>query len=1191
MSEASRDSLTKLSTESATTTLLLGLFAHLDGTVLPNPEAVDSGALPRDLATEDVCKTIALLGDRGFLHRGKAGVAMPSQTASLVRESLSRAEVRAGAEAAVELLLGLFPEEGDDFVSWPRCEPLVAPATAALRWIGELETPSEAAVLLQARLALYLHDVGRIAEAREMAERARTGLERVDATPPDAAYVHRTLGCILLDLDESKRAEEEVSLALELDAQALEDWHPQVRRDRIALSSIMLDLEDFDAAKSLLERALEDNGERPPDRVGCAAQRGLAWTLLKRESRTQARDHYERAVAAVTEVCGPDHPDVAVTRTGFGVLLYETGEIERSLAEQSRALEVAERLLPDGHPSLAVVRSNLADSLRGLGRRTEARAELALALAAAEATFPPNHSSIWIRLRKLASVLEILDENQEALHHAERALAIAEEAFGAKDLRVAQDLTLVARIEATSSEDAVAARVRAGDRYRRAFEIAEDQLGPESPVVAYYLTVWGDACKRLGELRMARDCYGRALAVYEQAGEEEKTAYLRCRVEMATLLWELGQEGVAACSSLGLDEEARRLSQRCEEAVGTELEAVALEKDPEASAAAAETCAKWFPELALGALTQALDTWSEKEPDRTSLQLRIAGAWQTVGRVWMESDPELAEFAIRTAVPLLEADPGFVGLSLHAIGELREAKGDWRGAAESYAQAAERKREAGERVVNLSATLMALGRALKAGGRQEEALDAFQQRLQLLRELGERDPLAEGVVLHEMAASKRLLGQDDDALSLLEEAVVHERKGKDHAAALAISLLELGRAREKSGDLEGARRAFGERMEILTSQPERDLQAEGVTLHDIADVCRKQERHEEARHFFRQAAERKREAGENPSDLAVTLLYLAREEQGQKNHREATAVLEERLKLLRAVEPRDLLAEAVTLHWMGWVWHSRENLNLAVDAYVEAAALEREGEDSRLLAITLLELGRTLLKVDDNVGALAAYEERLNVLEAAEERDCHGEGVTWHDIADLQREQGNLEKAAEFYARAADLKREAGRHPRDLATTLLELGRTLERSERYEEAMRAYEERLEILRAGKERDPQAEGVTLHDIADLQRLLGNSTEALDLYRQAAELKRQAGENLRDLATTLDRVASLELERGDPARALDAASEAISHLDSLPKNPVELRRVLEIAVRAAEELGRTEEVRLHQNALAGLDEARS
>jgi len=131
-------SLTKLSADSPAALLLLSLLAHLDGEALPIGGVAGAGAAPRGLSPGDVGKAVALLEDRGFIESGQAALAVRPQVKALVRESLPMAEVRAGAEAAVELLLQLFPEEADDFVNWSRCEPLAAPAKAALRSIGEL---------------------------------------------------------------------------------------------------------------------------------------------------------------------------------------------------------------------------------------------------------------------------------------------------------------------------------------------------------------------------------------------------------------------------------------------------------------------------------------------------------------------------------------------------------------------------------------------------------------------------------------------------------------------------------------------------------------------------------------------------------------------------------------------------------------------------------------------------------------------------------------------------------------------------------------------------------------------------------------------------------------------------------------------------------------------------------------------
>jgi tetratricopeptide (TPR) repeat protein len=98
------------------------------------------------------------------------------------------------------------------------------------------------------------------------------------------------------------------------------------------------------------------------------------------------------------------------------------------------------------------------------------------------------------------------------------------------------------------------------------------------------------------------------------------------------------------------------------------------------------------------------------------------------------------------------------------------------------------------------------------------------------------------------------------------------------------------------------------------------------------------------------------------------------------------------------------------------------------------------------LAHMLLILGRAYEASEEGrkPEALAAYEERLAILEGLAERDEQALGVTLHDIGDVRRSEGRLPDAARLYRQAAEHKRLAGDNGKasDLATTLLALGET-----------------------------------------------------------------------------------------------------------------------------------------------------
>jgi tetratricopeptide (TPR) repeat protein len=136
--------------------------------------------------------------------------------------------------------------------------------------------------------------------------------------------------------------------------------------------------------------------------------------------------------------------------------------------------------------------------------------------------------------------------------------------------------------------------------------------------------------------------------------------------------------------------------------------------------------------------------------------------------------------------------------------------------------------------------------------------------------------------------------------------------------------------------------------------------------------------------------------------------------------------------------------QGVTLHDIGDVRRSEGRLPDAAQLYRQAAEHKRRGARTRSLATTLLALGRALASSDDKPGALAAYEERLAILEGLAERDEQALGVTLHDIGDVRRSEGRLPDAARLYRQAAEHKRLAGDNGKasDLATTLLALGET-----------------------------------------------------------------------------------------------------------------------------------------------------
>jgi tetratricopeptide (TPR) repeat protein len=780
------------------------------------------------------------------------------------------------------------------------------------------------------------------------------------------------------------------------------------------------DLGEIDEARPLLERALAVREElRAPGHPEVILSRAeLADLLVEFDELDSALGQLERALA--------DFGDRAYDRSGaaalrmFGWVLLKRGD-ESALSESKKALEVTMGVCGVDHPDTVAGRIGFAAALDDAGKLEEALSELEEALAVATAARGDEHPQVAVAHSNLGSVLRSLGAGYQARSHFEAALAIGEATLpdDHRGLWIRHRKLAVLLSELGESDEA-------REHAEAALAITGRSVGRDSSRFAGDLAVLAGARASRGELSAARDSYRRALATAEAA--------------------------------LGIEHE----------------------------------------DVALYALQLA----------RIERRLVDLSAARTHASRAVRTYQQIDEDNVRAAIARVD-----LALVLVRQGEELEA-------------------------------------ACKELGRDDEAAvagDAAQSALvgALESVLAEGDLGAKLAVAG--AAAERLPQLSFTALEQAE-SILAQAPRVDDALRVGYAWHHLGRAQRGGNHSAEVERAFKAAVPLLESRP----QSQGVALHDLAQIHSAAHRYAEAAALFRRAADRKREAGENPRDLATTLLAMGRALEMEKQFSQALAAHGERMEILAALPERDLQAEGVTLHDIGDVRRAEGKLEMAAGLYRQAVECKRDAEGSpRDLAISLQALGRALAALERHEDALAAYKERMEILAALPERDLQAEGVTLHDIADAHRAQGDFEAAANLYRQAAEKKREgagkANSSARDLTVTLLALGRALLLDEKYDEAHKALQDCVKILTTLPERDPQAEGVAYHDIAEVHRAKGEYQKARDFYRLGAESKREAGENQRDLAITLLALARSELMAfEDAAAAIAASTEAVDLL---------------------------------------------
>jgi|GEM_PF-5529417 len=1052
-----------------------------------------------------------------------------------------------GLATDLEPLDAAFPADVEDPASWPRAAELLpalddAPLAAAE---GD-ELP--VAVSLLARVAHFEHARGRFEAALARAQAAVEAAARLGEAAA-AGDPHRTLALVLFQFDRGQEAQEHAERARRLHGLGADPDAEAVLEDQVIVAHALSDLERLGDAREGVERALSSFSPGPPRRATAKARGLLAWLLYREGKYGEAVASCQEALAELGDACGPRHPEALSLRVDLGVILAADGRFEQSREEIEATVALSAEVLGEAHPSVDVARGMLGATLQmegeqGTGRELLQAAKEALeaALRHGEEVLPAGHRSIDHRHLWLAKTLEGLDDRAGALRHIDAAIALSEVVDPPNPGRLAGDLIARAKVLERSGDDAEAYEI-----YAKARSILATAAEPQARRRGECEIGMGRAAEEQGNLTTARTHLEAAALAFGEV-ENDRTAAgweQDAKVELATVSARIAEELASSCRVLNQPDAARTVLERGRELFVEVLVDISAEANLTGAIAVAEAARQSsVPRVAFEALKRA-ESLLEDEGS-PGARHRIGAAWHRIGRSCRrqdEADPALTAF--REALRMLAGDPQLMGVSYHDIAEIHAERGEWPEAVELYRKAVELKLEGGDPQADRTSTLIALARALLASKDKAGALRAYADCRAILDSLPERNLTMEVLLLEDLGNLESKEGNAVAAAELFGRAVETAREADD-PRLIANPLLALGRARHADGDRDGAMEAYAERLEILRGLPRPDLQGEGVTLHDIASLRRAEGDLPAATALLREAVDRKRRGGRSPRDLGVTLLVLGRALVAADDLDGGVAAFEERLEILHSLAGPEHHSEAVTFHEIGTAQRKAGRYEEAIAAFRQAEAREREADETDELAVTLLGLGRALKRTGDHAGALAAYEERLALID-----DPQARGVTLHDIAAVHRARGEFTEAAALYREAVAEKAKGDGPPADRAITLLALGRVLRAAGERQAALETFEERLELLDSLPTPDLAATATTLQEIADTLAEVGRAEEAVARYEEAVARQREAGGEPGRLTMLLLSEANLRLSRRELDQARGLAEEAAALLRESPE----------------------------------------
>lgn len=619
----------------------------------------------------------------------------------------------------------------------------------------------------------------------------------------------------------------------------------------------------------------------------------------------------------------------------------------------------------------------------------------------------------------------------------------------------------------------------------------------------------GVVLAEVGALGEAREALKRALAERVEAGTDE-AGLRRDRLALGEVLGELGKlqeardliEAAATEVDSGLDRISCRARRRLAWLLMEEGELEEAERHYEEALVATEGALGGdHPDAArvrgeLGALLLNRSEWTQA---RDELQQALSIAKQSLG-------------ADHPAVGVIHSN---LGGALEGMGRFEEARAELeRALAIGRSALPEGHRDLWLRHRKLCRVLGVLG-DLEGARREAEAAAQISERALNPGDVDwARDQLTLAGLLAAAGQLSEARARYENALPGLEVAL------EQGSLELAAHQRALGRLLVEVGDLTGAR-PWLERALTVYEQEQAD-EALAVRLELLSLIER------------------------FGDELASTFRALGREEDGERT-----------LELYRATR-RDSLEEILAGGDLVSVLAVARSAglgmsDLAIRALREAQeiAARNDGADLRegqrkVVRRGWSEFGFAAYIANDTEVAREAYKATLELASGPGE-----EGEALHDLGDVELEAENPREAIELYQRALERKRQAGVTPLDAAFTLLMLGRARKNAESHEEAEKALEESLKLLRSLENPPSGAIGTTLRELADVRRAVVGPRESIDLYREAAEQQRAAGET-REAALTLFAMAQAMRQAGESEAALEIYWEGLDLLRSTPES---------------------------------------
>lgn len=310
------------------------------------------------------------------------------------------------------------------------------------------EQPQIQAGLMETIGQVYI-SLGLFADAEALLQQALARRRHNQgANPGELARSHFLLANVLTESASYEQAEQHYQQAIGLLAQ---DADGGLLTDvDAALAELYFRTGRYRDARPLLEEVVQRRqaqlGERHVRTLDAMAE--LALNYFDQGDYSAAIARLSQVLNLQQQVFGDEpHPDIGESLNNLGLILAESGQLDKAGGYYEQALAINRRLYGEQHPSVAIGLNNLALLARKSGDLKKAADLFNQALAIHRALHGESHPQVALTLTNLALIYQDLDRSGDSYTTLQKVLEIQRNSLTAEDPQVARTEALLGRLE------------------------------------------------------------------------------------------------------------------------------------------------------------------------------------------------------------------------------------------------------------------------------------------------------------------------------------------------------------------------------------------------------------------------------------------------------------------------------------------------------------------------------------------------------------------------------------------------------------------------------------------------------------------------------------------------------------------------------------------------------------------------